>query len=84
MTIEDDGKGMAADKVKELADVLNNWTRPQENESFGLFYVKERLAMRYQNCFQVLLASTEGEGTRITIVIPEEYAHESREERDEE
>lgn len=76
MVVEDDGRGMAKEQVEKLTRLLNEPTRPEENQSFGLFYVKERLRMQYGERFQVLVESEEGVGTRVTILIWEEEAEE--------
>ncbi len=69
MAVQDDGKGMAREQVERLTKLLNEPTRPEENQSFGLFYVKERLRMRYGERFRVLVESEEGAGTKVTILI---------------
>ena len=74
MVVEDDGKGMAKEQVEKLTRLLNEPTSPEENQSFGLFYVKERLRMQYGEKFQVLVESEEGVGTKVTILIWEEEA----------
>lgn len=78
ITVRDNGKGMSEDKRMELIGIMNHQSEPQENQSFGLFYVRERLYMRYDTRFEVLIESTPEEGTEIKIVIPEEYAYEDK------
>lgn len=69
MSVADDGRGMAKEQVENLTRLLNEPTSPEENQSFGLFYVKERLRMRYGDQFRVLVESQEGAGTKVTILI---------------
>ena len=73
LEVQDDGKGMNRQKAEELEQLLNEPSRPDENISFGLFYVKERLRIRYGDHFYVRVHSIENEGTAITILIPAEY-----------
>lgn len=73
LEVQDDGKGMPEEKVAELSRLLNEPSSPNENQSFGLFYVKERLRIRYGDQFRVLVESQEGKGTNITILIPGGY-----------
>lgn len=70
LEVVDDGQGMPPEKVKELTVALNDSDRIEETQSFGLFYIKERLRIRYGGDFSVSIQSQEGEGTRISILIP--------------
>jgi len=70
LSVEDDGKGMPPEKVEELIRILNQPTQPEENKSFGLFYIKERLRLRYNDMFRVNVESLEEAGTKFTIYIP--------------
>lgn len=71
LEVQDDGKGMSMEKAKELEILLNEPSRSEENQSFGLFYVKERLRIRYGDNFYVRVQSEENQGTRVAIFIPE-------------
>lgn len=75
LEVRDDGKGMPEEKAKELERLLNEPSRPEENQSFGLFYIKERLRIRYGDGFCVRVRSVENEGTTITIFVPIEYQY---------
>ena len=79
LEVWDDGKGMETEKAEELSRLLNEPEKAGESRSFGLFYIKERLRLRYGEQFHALVESQEGQGTRIVIQIPEEYQgdHES-------
>ncbi|WP_026510708.1 cache domain-containing sensor histidine kinase [Butyrivibrio sp. LC3010] len=74
MTVEDDGKGMDENTRQYLCELLNAGERPEsvsadDNQSFGLFYVKERLQQRYKNGYRVEVSSTLDVGSRISIFI---------------
>lgn len=70
LEVKDDGRGMSPEKAQELEILLNEPSRPEQNQSFGVFYVKERLRIRYGDQFYVKVRSTENQGTAISIVIP--------------
>ena len=75
MTVEDDGKGMDENTRESLYKLLNETQRPEnisadDNQSFGLFYVKERLQQRYRDGYRVEVSSTLDVGSRISIYIP--------------
>lgn len=70
LEVQDDGKGMRIEKVKELEAMFNEPGSAEENRSFGLFYVRERLRIRYGDGFCVRVESREDQGTRIAIFIP--------------
>ncbi|WP_022768446.1 cache domain-containing sensor histidine kinase [Butyrivibrio sp. NC2007] len=75
MSVEDDGKGMDENTRDSLRDLLKTGERTDDvkvddNQSFGLFYVKERLQQRYRDNYSVEVESTQDIGTRISIYIP--------------
>ena len=75
MSVEDDGKGMDEETSKELTELLESDQRSEsitadDNRSFGLFYVKERLRQRYRDGYSVEVISALGEGTKISLFIP--------------
>ena len=41
-----------------------------EQKSFGLFYIRERIQLCYGEGYGVHVESTLGEGTRVTITLP--------------
>ncbi|MCR5755063.1 MAG: sensor histidine kinase, partial [Acetatifactor sp.] len=72
LSVADDGKGMSEEKRQELCKLFYSTQKPEEQSSFGLFYVKERLRLRYGVHYEVEVESKEDVGTRITIYIPKE------------
>lgn len=74
LSVSDDGVGMDENKVKELNILLNKQARLNKKQSFGLYYVEERLRLRYGTDFKVTVTSKRGEGTKISIVIPKKAA----------
>ncbi len=71
LSVEDDGSGMEPEKVKELEGMLRK-PLPEggSHHSFGIFYIKERLRLRYGENFQVRIDSTRDVGTRIRLILP--------------
>ncbi len=68
--MKDDGRGMGKERAEDLEKLLNEPSKPEQNRSFGLFYVKERLRIRYGDNYQVKVHSIENEGTTVVIFIP--------------
>lgn len=69
-TVEDDGAGMTREKVEEITRLLNEPNDLEEKKSFGLFYVEERMRIRYGDDFHIRVESQLDEGTRVTIRVP--------------
>jgi two-component system sensor histidine kinase YesM len=74
-SVEDDGSGMEQEKVDELNILLNRTMKLEDNQSFGLFYIKERLRIRYGENFSVRVESRKNEGTRVIITIQKLLLH---------
>ena len=70
-TVEDDGAGMTQEKAEQINALLNEHSQLEENQSFGLFYIKERLRIRYGDKFCVRVTSELGAGTKVIILIPQ-------------
>lgn len=70
-TVEDDGAGMTEEKAEQINALLNEHSPLEENQSFGLFYIKERLRIRYGDKFCVRVTSELGAGAKVTILIPQ-------------
>jgi two-component system LytT family sensor kinase len=60
VTIEDNGAGIAEDKLKELFS----------NSGIGISNVNERLRVLFQDRYRMTIDSREGEGTRTQIELP--------------
>ena len=70
-SVEDDGSGMSAEQAQELNHLLNEPCELKERQSFGLFYIKERLRIKYGDGFKIRVNSIENVGTKVVIHIPE-------------
>lgn len=69
-SVEDDGSGMSDDQAAELNHLLNEPCELEERQSFGLFYIKERLRIKYGDEFKIRVNSIAHVGTKVVIHIP--------------
>ncbi|MDL2234575.1 sensor histidine kinase [Christensenellaceae bacterium OttesenSCG-928-L17] len=67
IVIEDDGNGIGDARMAELAA---NDHGERGSESIGLWNVDERLKLYFGRDYGISIYSVEGEGTRITVVMP--------------
>ncbi len=77
MSVTDDGKGMDESTRDSLRKLLQTGQgsgeiNPDDNQSFGLYYVRERLQLRYGDNYKVNVEGTIDIGTTISICIPYE------------
>ncbi|WP_035778820.1 sensor histidine kinase [Butyrivibrio sp. MC2013] len=75
MSVEDDGKGMDEQTRDSLRALLRTGAGTEspyvdDNQSFGLYYVRERLQLRYKDNYRVDVESAQDMGTKISIIIP--------------
>ena len=75
MSVSDDGAGMdeaTRDSLRKLLDTGKGSDKldPDDNQSFGLYYVRERLQLRYGDNYRVDVESAVDVGTTISICIP--------------
>lgn len=69
-SVSDSGAGMPLERVTELNQRLCSHSPADEKQSFGLFYIKERIQLCYGENFGVAFESAEGEGTTVTLTLP--------------
>lgn len=69
LTVEDDGKGMSAERLQKVRESLNNF-QPEEQGAYGVVNVHQRLAMSYGAPYGLYLISEEDEGTTALIYHP--------------
>lgn len=67
LTIEDNGIGIAPEHIEKIFDMFYRATDSKTGSGLGLFIVKEILSTLGG---QIQVASTEGEGTRFVITLP--------------
>ena len=72
LTVYDDGIGISEQKLKNLQHELNNIDcLPKANTHIGMLNVQHRIRLKYGSDYGITVESTLGEGTRITIILPE-------------
>ena len=69
-TVQDNGAGMPQEKVEELNRRMSERSVLDEQKSFGLFYIRERIQLCYGTGYGVHVESALGEGPRVTITLP--------------
>ncbi|RCX18188.1 two-component system sensor histidine kinase YesM [Fontibacillus phaseoli] len=74
ITVADNGKGIPAERLKEINRMLSASPSPQSaggsGSSIGLINVHERIRMNYGDEYGVAVCSQEGKGTTVRIEIP--------------
>lgn len=66
----DDGNGISPEKLKELQQTLTEKTAFYSRH-YGISNVNARLSINSHGDAQVLIQSTLGQGTTVTILIPQ-------------
>ena len=69
LIVEDDGAGMSEEQLNKLRKMMLS-TGKKDEESFGMYYVRERLRLRYGDRYRIDIYSKEEQGTIITIIVP--------------
>lgn len=68
--VRDDGVGIPADRLAQLNLQLSHPTELDQNQSFGLFYIQERIQLCYGKNYGIFLESVQGEESTVTITLP--------------
>ena len=64
----DDGTGMDEEKLASVRKLLE---KPKENESIGISNIVMRLRLVYGDQYSMRIESRSGEGTEVTVIIPD-------------
>lgn len=78
--ISDNGCGMDENKLAEVMQKVEDYTRIRRKSSIGLYNINRRIKLSYGDEYGISIASTPGEGTRVSILIPEIYRTQPTEE----
>ncbi len=70
LTVEDNGAGIGEEKLAQLKNRLENPQMLEDKQSFGLFYVAQRIQLCYGENQSIALDSTEGKGTTVIVMLP--------------
>lgn len=73
IVVEDNGVGIPAERLVLLPDKLPETEKGVSGSHFALKNIAKRLSLYYGSSYLFHIASTEGQGTRITIDIPFEH-----------
>ena len=68
-TVEDNGCGMKADKLEEVLATLES---RESTKGVGMANIYQRLRLFYGEKMEFTVESTWGEGTKVTILVPDE------------
>jgi two-component system sensor histidine kinase YesM len=71
-SIEDNGIGMSEEKIHKLLDVSHKLDPVEEKKGYAIYNINQRLALYYNNDYQLIINSDIGKGTKIQIIIPTE------------
>lgn len=66
--VSDNGKGMSAEKLAELSSP--EYMPASEDRHIGIWNVKKRLEMRYQERASISLSENDPSGFRVTLRLP--------------
>jgi len=73
LLVEDNGLGMSREELQALRKSLRNQKDPvRSHRSIGLRNVHARLQLQFGQRYGIKVFSTEGEGTRIAVILPRE------------
>ncbi|MCD9020281.1 sensor histidine kinase [Cohnella silvisoli] len=75
-TVTDDGSGMDAQRLKALREHMTGNRVLTPGKGIGLRNVNERIKLQYGEVYGLTVESTENEGTRITIRLPDKRLRE--------
>lgn len=70
LELSDNGKGIDAETLKGINDRVSNRQQFPESDNIGLKNISERLYLYYGSSSEFSIKSTEGVGTKITLIIP--------------
>lgn len=70
LTVQDDGKGMTIEKAESI--LLDSGT--QESHGYGIRNINHRIRLCYGSQYGLAYESSPGQGTRVEIKIPAQYA----------
>ena len=73
ITVEDDGKGMSEERLREIRKAIQD-SAPDQNVVYGLYNVNERIRLNYGEEYGIHIDSILDKGTRVVIRLPKSQA----------
>ena len=71
--VSDNGNGMSEEKLIEIRESLNDESK-LDRSNIGLSNVNQRIKLLYGDEYGITINSTENEGTKVIIELPEEIS----------
>ena len=71
-SIEDNGIGMSEEKLHKLLNISQNQDNVEEKRGYAIYNINQRLALYYNNNYELVINSEVGKGTKILLMIPTE------------
>jgi two-component system, sensor histidine kinase YesM len=71
-SIEDNGIGMSEDKIKKLLNSSFKEDHVEEKRGYAIYNINQRLALYYNNEYELVINSEIGKGTKVLLIIPTE------------
>ncbi len=68
--VHDDGAGIPAERLAQLNCQLSRHTELDQKQSFGLFYIQEKIQLCYGKNYGISIDSRQGEETTVTVTLP--------------
>ena len=69
ITVEDNGKGMTQDRLREIRKAVREGT-PKQNGVYGIYNVNERIRLNFGEDYGIHIESVLDQGTRVVIRLP--------------
>ena len=70
LRIADNGKGMTPERLEQVREGIRN-RKARENDIYGLYNVNERIRLNFGENYGITITSTYGEGTCVTVRLPQ-------------
>jgi two-component system sensor histidine kinase YesM len=67
LTVSDDGLGVSVEELDQIRLTLN---REKSRDSFGLYYVNDRIKLHCGEDYGIYMESEEGKGTTVSLHLP--------------
>ena len=70
LLITDNGKGMTPERLEQVRKGIRN-RKVRETDIYGLYNVNERIRLNFGENYGITITSTYGEGTCVTVRLPQ-------------